>query len=62
MLKAYDTKNSPFGGLTVPSKDIVECILKLESVSVSKFSKITFRETVGVHKNPYLLHFEIYKW
>lgn len=47
-LKAYDTENSPFGGVTVPSKDIVEYMLKLESIFVSKFNEIAFREGIGM--------------
>lgn len=45
-LKAYENE-IPFGGLTVPSRDIIDYILKLESIFVTQFNNLAFKEAIG---------------
>lgn len=46
-LKAYQDSETPFGGLTMPSKSIVEYIMALEGIFVNKFNSLASRESIG---------------
>lgn len=47
-LKAYNTDKTPFGGLTMPSRDIVDYIIELEGIFIKKFNEIASQEAVGM--------------
>lgn len=46
-LKAYENEKFQFGGLKVPSKDIVDFVLKLENIFVKTFNTLAYGEEIG---------------
>lgn len=47
-LKAFNTaQKTPFGGLTIPSKDIVDYVIALENIFIQKFNEIAGQEAIG---------------
>lgn len=46
-LKAYSTDKSSFGGLTVPSRDIVDHVIEMENIFIENFDKIGSEKGIG---------------
>lgn len=53
-LKAYNTDNTPFGGLTMPNKDIVDAILDMEHIFIKYFNNMAGQNQIGsYYKNKF---------
>lgn len=46
-LKAYSTSKYRFGGLAVPSRDFVDCIVEMENIFVERFNELAGQDSIG---------------
>lgn len=47
-LKAYNTNNTPFGGLLIPQRDVVDYVTELETIFVTNFNELAGQDGVGM--------------